>query len=469
MRVLIAARLSRKPREAEAEEYPIEAQDRWARQWAEGEGHEVVDTAADYRSGTVPPWDRKHLQPWVTRPERIAQYDAIVAHKTDRLSRGDAADFARIEAWAADHGKRLIIVGPSGGIQFPPRDDSDYWQWQATKRQANREWQDIRTRSMNRQADLVERGKLVGGAPFGYEVVGIKYDKTIIPTAKGRIYIPQIFQRIADGQSLAMVAAWLNGEGIHTRQGHLWSGAQVRHLILNRTYCGTRQTTDGVTLLKVEPLVDAHLWTRANDRLKASKRGRRNPITGRPALLTGVLYCDRNGHGAPMYRFRDRYRCAGHYPDRRGCGNVVSLQATNTLARAVLATASGPWEEMRLVEGQNHAAELAEVQLALDDLPKRRLNRADEQRERERLWAEQDRLAALPNEPDRWVPVDTGLTIGQHFLSLDYDGQRAMLLADVKFYAEPLQGAPAGVPSLRIKSRLFRLPESLSRAEVTLA
>src|ERR1051326_9228592 len=96
MRVLIAARLSRKARAGENIEFPIEAEDLRAREWALAESHEVVGAPADYRSGTVPPWKRKNLKPWVTDPAKMAQYDAIVAHRTDRISRGTDADFSEI-------------------------------------------------------------------------------------------------------------------------------------------------------------------------------------------------------------------------------------------------------------------------------------------------------------------------------------------------------------------------------------
>jgi hypothetical protein len=109
----------------------------------EREGMTVVGVVADTKSGTVAPWDRKNLKPWVTEPEKMAMYDAVVAYKTDRWSRGTQEDFTRIEFWATQNGKRLIIVD---GPQYPARADrfdSDYWQWQAEKmapRAGNGNW-----------------------------------------------------------------------------------------------------------------------------------------------------------------------------------------------------------------------------------------------------------------------------------------------------------------------------------------
>jgi hypothetical protein len=62
--------------------------------------------------------------------------------------------------------------------------------------------------------------------------------------------------------------------------------------------------------------------------------------------------------------------------------------------------------------------------------------------------------------------VATGETVGQHFISLDFIGQRKMLLDAVKFYACNVKsGAPGKLtrhPSLRIVSRLSLAPVTVS-------
>ena len=75
---------------------------------------------------------------------------------------------------------------------------------------------------MRAQKELITRGKLVGNAPWGYEIAGEKYDKTIVPTDLGRKVIPEIFSRCINGQSLADIAEWLDSEGIPTAKGGSW-------------------------------------------------------------------------------------------------------------------------------------------------------------------------------------------------------------------------------------------------------
>jgi hypothetical protein len=159
--------------------------------------------------------------------------------------------------------------------------------------------------------------------------------------------------------------------------------------------------------------------------------------------------------------YTEYYRCRGHAPELKGCGNMVRLNEADFYAGKMLERSALPWTTLERVSGENRDAELADVQLALSDLPKQGLSDDEEDAERKRLRAERNRLQSLPNTPDRWEEVPTGQTVGEHWASLDYDGQRAFLLADVKFYAESLTvpGTDQRVPLIRIESRLFKLPE----------
>ena len=76
----------------------IDTQDEKSRAFCDREAMTVVAVVADTKSGTVAPWDRKNLKPWVTESEKMARYDAVVAYKTDRWSRGTQEDFTRIES-----------------------------------------------------------------------------------------------------------------------------------------------------------------------------------------------------------------------------------------------------------------------------------------------------------------------------------------------------------------------------------
>ena len=334
-----------------------------------------------------------------------------------------------------------------------------------------------------------DNGALWGIFPWGYRTVGEKYNRTGEPTEDGKRYIPEMFQRVADGESLAQIAAWL-------RAGPLpgISSKTVLRMIRNRTYMGHRLDTNGQIIMNVPPLVDAGLWKAANDQLSNAPRGRRNPISGKPALLTSVLFCARCG--SPMYRKARTakgvtyayYRCHGGQPETKGCGNLIDLATTDAAVSLYLSTAQDMWTELRRVHSENYEAKLADIRLALSDLPRQGLSRKDEQAERERLWAREDELIELQKragKQSKWketgicVTCDGGeytencktadhryLTIGEHFKSLDHDGKRAMILKEVKVYAEAV-GDPelsmignksARIPLFQVKSRLFKIP-----------
>lgn len=458
--VIIAARLSRKKKDARGEP-GIETQDEHSREWCETQGLRVIAMVADYKSGRVAPWHRKNLKPWVTRPELMQLYKGIVAYKNDRLSRGDWEDESEIRKWASKHGKRLMIVN---GPQWPPRHEGDRWQWEASAMQSNKEWEEIRERSMRAQKQLRNEGKLVGRVPWGYEIIGKKYDRMPVVTEEGKRYIPQVFQRIAEGQTCHKVAEWL---GAGPRPGI--TPRTIQRMIRNRFYTGTRLNTKGQPqLLKIPPLVDAKLWRQANNRLDNGKRGKRGPANGAPALLTSVLFCARCH--SPMYRIHPPgrgywYRCNGHSPANKGCGNNVHLETTDAHVIILLSQSDELWPDWQKIEGENHDIELAQIKLELRDLAAKDLPDDEYDAELARLRAERDRIAALPNTPDRWEKTYSGETIGEHFGSLDYAGKRAMLLDEVntvRIYAQSitdpeLRKITPG-PMLRIESRLFKLP-----------
>ena len=164
-------------------------------------------------------------------------------------------------------------------------------------------------------------------------------------------------------------------------------------------------------------------------------------------------------------RDTEYYRCYGVQPQRKGCGNMVHLEVTDYLATMMLSMAQEPWKDPRLIPGENHDVELSEVKLAIRDLGAQDLPDDEYDAELTKLRAERDRLAALPNIPDHWEDVETGETVGEHFMSLDNEDQRAMLLEDVKFTAESVTDPESRKIMLRMESRLFNVPVEAVAAE----
>ena len=154
MRILVAARLS----QLADGQTGLDTQDAQATAWAAANGHTIVHVAADRKSGTSQPWERPKLRPWVTEDAKLAQYDAVLAYRFDRLSRGDNQSTNQIEAWAHDHRKQLLTVD---GLVFPC-EGADGIRWDVVKRIAHEEWLKTSERYTRMQAYLVGEGKLTG-------------------------------------------------------------------------------------------------------------------------------------------------------------------------------------------------------------------------------------------------------------------------------------------------------------------
>ena len=295
-------------------------------------------------------------------------------------------------------------------------------------------------------------GSNPGRAPWGYVSQGDKYSKALVPTDEGRAIVPAIFERVANGMSLAKVADYLQ-----TEHGIIWWPRRIAWMIRNPAYRGARQDANGVTVHRCEPLVDAALWLRANNALTV-KPGKRGPANGASAMLTSVLFCgecqeeDQEGnitYASPMYRIRPRagyayYRCTGK-AGRKGCGHMVRLAETDAAVIEELSLSPEPRRVPQRVEGNSHYAELAEIQLELAELPKRGLSDDEEDSERARLRARRNELESMPETPDRIVMVETGETIGEHFRSLDDAGRREMMLKDgIRVWSQANPFAPLG-------------------------
>jgi hypothetical protein len=396
MRVIIAARLSK----LHDGQTGLDSQDEDAREWAEDNDHEVIGVVADHKSGTVAPWERPNLKPWVTQPALMAKYDGIVAAKQDRLSRAKWRDETDIRRWAEDNGKTLFIVDKD--MMWPPADEDDTGRWNDGAEQARREWVSISRRYRRMQKRLRDSGALVGRPAWGYAVAGEPKAKRLEPTDEGRRLVPETYTRVAAGQTLTAVAEWLTEQ-----TGRPWWPRTVASLIRNPVYRGVQMdhARENV-ILRCEPLVTGQLWQAAVDSLDA--RPKRGTHAAETSALSGVLRCIRCG--GPMYRVvtgsggQQRvayYRCAGKGPIRKStCRNMIRCDRADALVDDVMARLDRPVITWERVKGSNPGAELADVEHELRDLARQGLDEDEEDRQRAALRARKRELAATAEVPE---------------------------------------------------------------------
>ena len=163
---------------------------------------------------------------------------------------------------------------------------------------------------------IAANGAVDNRVPWGFAVTGPRYRRAMVPTPQAREYVPQIYRRVIQGESLAQVCRWLEAEGVRPagiakdrddgrgRSGKWWPRS-VAKLIRNPVYAGTRVNGAGQTTLTwttddEPPLVDWDTWARACRRLDA--RPKRGPVLQAEPLRAVRRGPVRSSCGGPLYR-----------------------------------------------------------------------------------------------------------------------------------------------------------------------
>jgi DNA invertase Pin-like site-specific DNA recombinase len=378
--VLVAARLSRisEPGQPSRIERDDEAAQKWA---ADQEEVEVVATSVDAGvSGATSPWRRPGLGKWLTDPTLIAQYDEIVASSLDRLSRS-TRDLAELRVWAEEHNKRLRILSPPLVWPGEPGDFSSGIVWSVLGELAQGiERQTVSKRYSDLQSHLKDKGSLAGRPPWGFIVVGDKYDKTLVPDPAKVKYLKGMVSRALRGDTFSSIARWLELEGVETVHGKKWMQNTVSGILRSPSLKGRRIDAAGKVELKHEGIMSSAEWNELQAALDA-RPGRRGKITAETALLTGVIFCDRCH--SPMYRHRSAskrkdgtrpapylaYRCMVTNQEPSQCRNSVVLEDIEAWVNLWF-TGLGPFAKTEIVEqvvipGDEHLAEIAELEAEL--------------------------------------------------------------------------------------------------------
>lgn len=301
---------------------------------------------------------------------------------------------------------------------------------------------------------LREAARFPGGTPpFGYSITPANPGYRLAVDPQQAAQLREIAQRVLEGESVNSVVVRLNRQGVPSpadqqraksggeMTGAAWRVSNLNRLLKSPTLCGlaTVKTPDGKgymavrdeegqPILRAEPIFAQEVLDDLRRTLE-SRGGGGSPTAKRvPQPFLGVAQCS---CGANLYVIKGRggvpyWRC-GTRQQTGSCpsGNNRSIKMDFMVERgldALEALIGGhPRARREFVPGNDHAAELTELNLAIDELMEDRaagLYRGTEATAKYRamLRSLEGRKATLEDAgaiPDQWRYVPTGETWSQ--------------------------------------------------------
>jgi site-specific DNA recombinase len=424
---------------------------------AKARGDTVVRITEDLDvSGAVSPFDRDQLGPWLTEPAKVALWDGLIVAKLDRLSRS-LLDFALLLKWCEDNGKTIISVSENLDFSTP----------------MGRMFGNIlimfaefeRARMAERRKEAKDKLDLTGRWGGGTVQFGYRADKTdggwvLTPDPVTAPEVRRMAEQVIAGRSARDIAGELRKREIPSSQGGQWGHSTVIAILRSPALKGLVMSNGSVVRnadgmpVKREAILSGETWDQvqaALDKTRPSKSSQR----GDAAPLLRVAYCV---CGQPLYIMRKTGRNYAYYvcaskTQGTGCteksirSDLLESLVEDTLLKKV---GKVPHREKVIYPAEDHAAEIAEVNEAIENLEADRYERglfsgdngAARYAERmRRLEARQAALEILPSHAERIEWPETGRTFAEHWQSLTEPQRRTFLVdAGVKVYVKEDDG-----------------------------
>jgi len=268
-------------------------------------------------------------------------YAGVLVMEVPRLARGNTRDQGTVAETFQYSGTKIITPDKI----YDPADEADEEYFEFGLFMSRREYKAINRRLQRGRLASLNEGKFIAGtAPYGYRRIRIPHQKgyTLEQVPEQADVVREIFRLYtmgepwADGAMIPVgsygIANILNGRGIPSPGGTLWSASAVRDVLKNPTYAGfirwsyrpdRKQMVDGSLVVTHpvnkdmelkkglhEPIISEFTWTAAK---AAMARRSHAPVPGRKQIanpLAGILYCSvcgrsmvqlpQGSHGEPM-------------------------------------------------------------------------------------------------------------------------------------------------------------------------
>jgi site-specific DNA recombinase len=454
-RVLVAARLSRLVKGRD--QLSIEYQDQQAEAYAREGSRVIVATASDPGvSGSVSPFKRPKLAPFLTQSELINSWDEIVASAIDRLGR-NARDMAQLKNWCEDNGKRITILQPR--LHWPPAPDdfSSPIVWAVLEQLAEIELRQTKQRYADKRQMLRDSKSMLGHPCWGFKITGPKLSKTITPDPAKLAYLLKMVEMAEHGDSQTDIGRWLDAEGAKPTHGGKWSQKSVGQILRNESLYGVFRE-NGKILLRHQGVISKERWDKLQERLDANPK-RRGPTRNDPAMMTDWLFCATCGRIMHTRRLPGRmrkdgtrliwvgYRCDGTPKEPSTCQNMLRADDIEPWTDAEIISSYGDTEiiQQMPIAAKGYADEVKEIDSEIDALDK---NDPDWLADVTRLYAERARLMDLGTVPAHMEDFNTGIRLGRYWPTMTAAGKRDYACkAGVKVYASASERRIEGDPS----------------------
>lgn len=132
----------------------------------------------------------------------------------------------------------------------------------------------------------LETVEVVNG-PMGKKIAKKKF---VIDEEKAPI-VQEIFQKYANGSTMADIIRYLNEKNLKTSQGNEFNKNSLRKMLLNRKYIGYYSYNGNETKNGIPSIIDEELFIKVGEKMQKNKE---NPSRGKakiPYLLTTKLFC----------------------------------------------------------------------------------------------------------------------------------------------------------------------------------
>lgn len=408
--------------------------------WAKMHGHEVVHITEDTDvSGRVPASMRPELGPWVTEPELTARWDVLVAAKLDRVTRS-VKDLCDLIDYCNDRNKVLVSIAESFDLGTPAG------RMVATILASVAQFERERIAERRREGaeHLRKKGRYGGGVvPYGYmpdEMATGGWQ--LVPDPDEAPLVQWAAEQVIAGRSITAVAAELTERGVLTSRGRTrWSDTSLGKILRSPMLTGhvphnggVIRDDDGVVVRRDAILTD-ETWARLQAALARTSKTR---TQARSSALIGVLRCGLCGAPLWIQRRTNRptsyYRCQNALRGKTCTARYIPVEAVEELVTDGLLEKCGDIRMGIPAPIENHSAELAAIQEAIDHMEDQLVSgeiSAD-------TWGRavgrlEKRLAQLQTEQEMLEQQErpmiwSGNTFAQEWADKDDEGRRALLM-----------------------------------------